>query len=111
MISALKIFGLMIGTILMLSITVNNKPIFTYIYDVISPATKAGQSLVTNLFDKSLEGTQDYSKKLFDNSVPKVGDAVKSRLSSQKKNVAEPAEKILDEEKAELDDLIKNHRK
>lgn len=111
MISALKTFGIMIATVLLLSITIKDKPLFSYIYDVISPATKAGQSTITSLFDKSLEGTQDYSKKLFDNSVPKVKDAVKSQLASQKKNVAEPAEKILDEEKEELDQLIKNHRK
>lgn len=37
-------------------------------------------------------------------------DSVKSRLSSNKKiEAGEPAEKITDQDKAELDDLIKNH--
>lgn len=111
MTAIIKCLVVITSTILMLSITINNRPIFSFIYETISPATKSGQALVMNLFDKSLERTQDYSKKLFDNSIPKVGDAVRSQLSSQTKNVAEPAEKILDEEKAELDQLIKTHRK
>ncbi len=110
MIKALKVFGLFIAFTLFLSITVSGKPIFAYIYDVISPATNSAQEYVAMLFDKSIDGTQDYSKKLFDNSVPKVGD-LKGKLSSKSKTPAgEPAEKILEEEKAELESLIKNHR-
>lgn len=106
----LKIFGLLFGFLLFLTIEIKDKPIFTHIYGVISPATQYAQNTTEDFFARSFSSTQTYSKKLFDNSVPKVKDSVKSKLSAQKKIlVEEPAERITEKEKAELDQLIKNH--
>lgn len=109
MTTAIKMSVLLLGFFLFLCITVKNKPIFTHIYNVISPATTYVQSATENFFKSSVAHTQTYSKKLFDNSVPKLKDSVDSKLSANKKAVAEPAERITNEEKAELDALIKNH--
>lgn len=102
--------GIFFATVLFLSIEIKEKPIFGHIYNVISPATRSAQSGVENFFGSSYEKTHRYSKRLFENSVPKVGDSVKSRMSAAKRNVGEPAEKIYEEEKEKLDDLIKSHR-
>ena len=108
--SFIKLFVLTITLVLVLSVTVKDKPLFTHIYNFISPATTSAQKATEGFLKSSLSTTQTYSRKLFDNSVPKMKDSVKSRLSSNKKmEVAEPAERITDSEKAELDDLIKNH--
>jgi hypothetical protein len=107
--TAAKIFGLLIAFFLVLSITVKDQPLFSYVYDFISPATKSAQDATEGFFKRSVSGTQSYSKKLFDNSVPRVKDSVKSKLSSTKKEVAEPAERITEGEKDQLDQLIKNH--
>lgn len=110
--TAFKITGLLFGFLLFLSITINDKPIFSHIYKVISPATTYSQEAVASFFNRSMNSTEKYSKKLFDNSVPKgVKDTVDSKLSSTMKKAAaqEPEEKILDSEKRELDQLIKNH--
>jgi hypothetical protein len=109
--AALKISGLLIGFLLFLSVTINGKPIFNYVYDAISPATKYAQNATQDFFGRSMNSTEVYSKKLFDNSVPKVKDSVKSKLSSTLKKAvaAEPEEKIMESEKKELDQLIKNH--
>ena len=104
-----SIFGLLVVFLVMLSVEISGKPIFSHIYGVISPATKSAQNATQKFFSKSVDSTQTYSKKLFNNSEPRVRDAVKSKLSSTKKMVSEPAEKITDEEKKELDQLIKNH--
>lgn len=80
-----------------------------HIYGVISPATSYVQKSTEDFFNRSVAGTQTYSKKLFDNSTPKFKDSVKSKLSGQLKKGGEPEEKITREEKAELDQLIKNH--
>ncbi len=106
----LQFFGIFVATVLFLSIEIGNKPIFSHIYKAISPATKAAQNATENFFNNSVDSTQKYSHKLFDNSVPRVKDSVKSKASSLKREVAEPAEKITREEKEELDDLIKSHR-
>ena len=107
--SMLKIFGLLIAFLLVMSISVNDKPLFGHIYEMISPATKSAQNATEGFFKRSMSSTQSYAKKLFDNSVPRVKDSVKSKLSSTRKEVAEPAERITEEEKEQLDDLIKNH--
>lgn len=104
-----SIFGLLVVLLLFLSIEINDKPIFAHIYKIISPATQYAQNTAEDLFSKSVDSTQTYSKKLFNNSEPKVRDAVKSKLSSTKKMVAEPAERITEDEKKKLDQLIKNH--
>lgn len=106
--TALKITGLLFGFFLVLCININERPLFSYLYNVISPATKYTQNATQSFFKKSFSSTQSYSKKLFDNSVPRVKDSVASKLSANKKG-GEPEERITEEEKEELDSLIKNH--
>lgn len=105
-----SIFGLLIGFLLFMSITVNNRPIFSHVYEFISPATKFAQNKTEEFFAQSFQNTQSYSRKIFENSVPKVKDSVESKLSSTlKKAAGEPQEKITTKDKEELDQLIKNH--
>lgn len=106
--TALKITGLLLGFFFFLCITVKEKPIFVHVYNLVSPATNFVQDATEGFFQRSVASTQTYSKKLFDNSVPKVKDSVRSKMSSTAK-ASEPAERITAEEKAELDALIKNH--
>ena len=103
-------FGIFIATVLFLSIEVNNRPIFGHIYKVISPATIAAQEATEDFFGSSVKTTKTYSKKLFDNSTPKLRDSVKSKMSGIGKKTTEPLEKITIEEKQELDELIKSPR-
>ncbi len=107
--TAFSIFGLLVGFLLFMSITVGNKPMFSYVYEFISPATKYAQNKAEDFFAQSFESTQSYSKKIFDNSVPKIKDSVKSKFSAQKKMGGEPEEKITTQDKQELNQLIKNH--
>lgn len=107
--TAFKITGMLLGFFFFLCITVGNKPIFTHLYNLVSPATKFVQAETEGFFSRSVASTQTYSKKLFDNSVPKVKDSVDSKLSAQLKKAGEPLEKITEEDKNELDALIKNH--
>lgn len=100
---------ILIAFLLFLSIEIGSKPIFGHIYKVISPLTKSAQNATEDFFSKSVDSTQDYSKKIFDNSVPKVKDSVKAKASAMRKEVAEPAERITEKEKKELNNLIKNH--
>lgn len=108
--SLLTSFSLLFFFLIFLSITVDDRPIFTYIYKSISPVTTAAQELVEGFFNRSIAGTKTYSRKIFDNSVPKIKDSVKSKLSSQLKNQDNVfEEKITEEDRSELDALIKNH--
>jgi hypothetical protein len=108
--TALKTLGLSIAIVVILSITVKDEPLFSYVYEFISPATKTAQDVAEDFFKRSISSTQSYSKKLFDNSVPRMRDSVKSKMSSHKRlDVEEPAERITAEEKEKLDELIKNH--
>lgn len=100
---------LLVAFLFFLSIEVGSKPIFSHVYKVISPLTRSAQNATEEFFSKSFDSTQDYSKKIFDNSVPKVKDSVKSKASAMRKEVAEPAERITEKERKELNDLIKNH--
>ena len=105
--SAIKMTGLFILFLFVMSVSVMDKPLFMHAYKVISPITKYAQSTAEDFIGRSLSGTQSYTKKIFDNSVPKVKDSVKSKMSSRYKD--EPAEIITKEEKEELNQLIKNH--
>ena len=110
MISLVKTVVILIAFFFFLTIEVKDKPIFSHIYGIISPATKTVQNATEDLIEKSVDNTQSFSKKLFDNSVPKVKDSVRSKQASLKKRmVAEPAERITEKEKEELNSLIKNH--
>ncbi len=104
-----KFFGIFLSTIFFLSIEVKDQTIFSHIYSVISPMTQTVQGSVENFFDSSLNRTHRYSKKLFENSVPKLKDSVKSKMSSNKKIEMSPQEDISNNDKQELDDLIKSN--
>ena len=109
--SAFKLVGLFTAFILFLSITIKNRTIFDYCYDVISPVTIAAQRATEDFFHRSISGTKTYSKKIFDNSVPRLKDSVKSKMASpQSRAFIEPEEVITVQEKEELQDLIKNHQ-
>lgn len=108
--TVLKIFGVLFSFLIFLSITIYDKPIFSYIYDVISPATTYSQDLTAKLLNKSVILAQKYSKKLFDNSVPRMRDSVDSKLSAHLKSSVRQEEEIDQKDSAQLDDLIKNNR-
>jgi Pyruvate/2-oxoacid:ferredoxin oxidoreductase gamma subunit len=106
----IKVTGLLILLVLVLSIDISGKPLFSYIYKTISPTTKLVQKKAAVILDDSIQSTKTYTQQIFDNSVPKFKDSVKSKLSSiKKKTPNEPAENITEDEKEELNDLIKNH--
>lgn len=107
----LKIFGLCFLTVFVLCLRVNGKPIFQPIYSVLSHITIPFQNMAGSLLSSAATSTQEYSQKIFNNSVPKMKDAVKSRVAAPLRNRSkgEPKEDILLEEKEELDELIKSH--
>ena len=107
--TALRVFGIFVATLLFLSIEIGDKPIFGHIYKLISPATRGAQKLAESLFDSSVDKTQHYSKKLFDNSAPKVKDSIRSKMSGIKNHQGRPLEEISVEDKKELDNLIKEN--
>lgn len=104
--TTLRFFSIFVATVLFLSIEINNDHIFGHIYGLISPVTKGAQKVAESFFDSSVEETQHFSKKLFDNSVPKLKDSVKSKMSAIQN---QPEEKITIKEKQQLDELIKSH--
>lgn len=106
---AWQIAGLFFLFMIVMCITINERPIFDHIYGVISPATQFAQDTTEDAFAFLGDKTKFYSKKLFSNSVPKLKDSVKSKAAAPKRYVAEPLEKVTDEEKEKLDDLIKSH--
>lgn len=106
--SILKICILFIAFVFFLSINIKGKNIFSHINHFISPVTKTAQDATEDFLDSSIHSTKSYSKRIFDNSVPKV-DAVKAKMSGVQKNAA-PLEVIKASEKEELDELIKSHR-
>lgn len=97
---------------LVLSITINGKTIFQHIYSVTSHVTVPVQNLTVGLVSKATDSTTQYTKKLFDNSVPKLKDSIRTKASApqRKANNQEPAEFIDEDEKQELDSLIRNYR-
>lgn len=107
---ALKISGLFAAFFVLLSISINDVPVFDHIYDVTSKVTIPVQELAVNLFSKAAQSTTAYSKKLFDNSVPRNRDSVKSKMAAPARVSGPAQEHIQSDEKEELDDLIKNHR-
>lgn len=114
MISAGKIAIICSLFFAILSISINDRPVFDHIYTVTSQVTLPVQELTMSLFSKAATSTTAYSKKLFDNSVPRHRDSVKAKAAAPVRAkasiVASPQEEILNHEKEELDDLIKKHR-
>ena len=106
---AIKFFFALFFFMCILTVEVNNRTIFSHVYKVISPATTYVQNSVEGFFSKTISGTKNYTKKIFDNSVPKLKDSVDSNMSSRAKKGKEPLEKITREEKEELNQLIKTH--
>lgn len=107
--TAVKFFCVCALTIFVLCMNVNGKPIFEPVYSVLSHITVPFQNVTGSLLTSALDSTQEYSRRLFHNSVPKMRDAVKSRASAPVRKSGEPSEEILVEEKVELDELIKSH--
>lgn len=106
----LQFFGVFLSTVFFLSIEINHKTIFNHIYSVISPTTRMVQKSTENFFDRSMNKTQHFSKKFFDNSVPKIKDSVKSKMSAASKNKdIKVFDDIRPEDRQELDALIKSH--
>lgn len=105
---AIKFSILLFAFMCLLTVSIDGKTIFAHIYKVISPATTYVQNSVEDFFHQSIAGTKSYTKKIFDNSIPKVKDTVKSKLAGQAKG-GEPAERITEKEKEELNQLIKKH--
>jgi len=99
--SVLKVSGLLIVFLIFLSITVKDKPIFNYIYSGISPLTIESQNIVEDFVKRTLSGTKNYSVKIFDNSNPRFKEVMDTKVSSL------ATEKITDEDKSKLDDLIR----
>jgi hypothetical protein len=103
--------------ILVLSITINGRTIFAHIYGVISPATKLAQQTTEELASAAMNSISRLTLDLFDNSVPKLRDSVKTQLSAPQqlapasKGYRQPPQEIIQpHERAELDALIKSHR-
>jgi hypothetical protein len=103
--AALRSLGLLTAFFLILSISVGGRPVFDYLHDFSRPATTRAQAAVEDFFFRSVAGTQTYSKKLFENSVPRV-NAGRLRASG---GIGVPADAVTAEDKARLDALIKNH--
>jgi hypothetical protein len=116
MISTVRNLIISVVTILLLSITISGKPVFTYIYEVISSVTIPAQRGTERLASDSIAAIRKLTLDLFDNSVPKVRDQVKSSLSSPARSIApqkysgEPQEHIERKDRQQLDALIKSHR-
>lgn len=99
----------MLATVLLMSITIKRRTIFDYVYSGLSHVTVPTQNLAESLFKDGYQSTESYSKKLFHNSVPRIKDSVKSKASAPGRGFSKPQETIHQDEKDQLDDLIKSH--
>ena len=108
--SLLRFIGTTVFLLVVLSITIKDETIFDHIYGVISPATKSAQKITESFVAKSFESTEEYGRKIFDNSVPKLKDSVKSKLSANKRKLSAPLDDIPVEDKQQLERLIKSHK-
>ena len=112
MTSLIRTLVICVGFYLFLSVTINKKTIFSHVYSVTSHLTVPTQELTVSLFNKASVSTTAYTKRLFDNSVPKIKDSVRSKAAAPTRGSAAgtaPEETILVEEKEQLDALIKSH--
>ena len=98
--------SIILCTYLIFSMRVNEKPIFTHLFQKTSPLTDAIQSGSSSIFKEASHKGEEYSRMIFTNSAPKVQDQVKSTLSSAKKH-QKIQEHIEEKDREELDDLIK----
>lgn len=102
-----KVLGFFVLLICTLSIHINDKSLFSYFYKAARPVVAIVQNTTEDLFGKAYNATSSYSRKIFSNQVPKKIDSVRSKMSATRSST--PLEEIKNEEKQELDDLIKNH--
>ncbi len=102
--TAIQSLGLVVAFFLFLSITVSGTPLFVHIYGLTAPVTKGVQSAVEDFVSRSADGTRTYSKRLFENSLPRVGG---SKLPATA--IGTPAELVSEKDKERLEALIKNH--
>ena len=102
----IKIIGFTFLLIIVLSITVDDRTIFQHIYSPLSKLTIPAQEMTENLLSKGARSTASYSKKLFQNSIPRVKDTVKSKLSAPIKS-GPPAEYVDNADKEKLDELLR----
>lgn len=87
---------------IILSFTIDKKPIFYHITAFTGPVGADIQESLT----KSFQTTYSKSKRLFTNSVPNREDSVKSRKSGLKKKEKEIEDLKIDEQR-KLDEIIK----
>lgn len=81
---------LLTGFFIFLSYPVNDKPIFSYIYDITSPITKPMYKKSNQFVSNGFHKTKKLLKELFLNSEPKLSvqeftDSVNQRFSSHNK--------------------------
>jgi hypothetical protein len=87
--------AMFIATFLLLSIQLNNKPIFEHIYQHTSPLTVRLQNYLEDLVNHGLDSSKSVGEKIFKNSVP---NRAKSKA---------PEENLSGADKAELENLIR----
>lgn len=63
--------------------------------------------MVGDALNSSLATAQEYTKKIFENSVPKHKDTLRTKVSAPSRKSSPSQESIMAEEKEELDELIK----
>ena len=102
LIMSLAIF---MATYLLLSIEINDRPIFTHLHGLTSPLTRGAQGLIEGAFGKGYEGTRTVGRQLFNNTLP----AAQSARNLVPKNFKAPEESLSEAEKNELNNLIKNY--
>jgi hypothetical protein len=96
------------ATFLLLSITVGDSPLFTRIYRWTSPVTTASQNFIARLIGSGWETSRNVGRKIFHNSHPKRASA---STPAPKARVAAPQEEIPENDRRQLDDLIKDYAK
>lgn len=97
--------AIFVATYLLLSIEINDRPIFAHLHEWTAPATRGAQDLIQGAFGKGYEGTRSVGKQLFNNTLP----ATQSAQNLVPKNFKAPEESLSEAEKKELNNLIKNY--
>jgi len=104
----LACFSIFVATYLVLSIEIGGKPLFSTLYRVTAPLTGAAQSFIGRMVDSGMEGTREVGGKLFQNSNPATRAKSALRPIVHSKGPSAPQETILEDERRELHDLIKD---
>lgn len=96
------------ATFILLSITVGDSPLFTKIYRWTSPVTTATQNFIAKMVGSGWESSRTVGRKIFHNSHPKRAAA---SSSSVKTPVVAPQEEVPENDRQQLNDLIKDYAK